>query len=271
MVKLNNLDPKEWVKHTISWFTLNYSARDDKVKQHPATYPWELPKRYIEMFTRIGEWVLDPFCGTGSTLYACQKLGRNGVGLELQKKFVDIANKRIPRGISKTKQLIYQYNSRNVDSCNYIKEQQFSLIMTSPPYWDILQHSRGGSYSSHKERIKKGLPTQYSNDNNDLGNVSDYMEYIVKLASIFNKCSFFLKDNGYLVIVIQNLYGKDGEVYPAAFDLLMILRGDKYRLRHEQIWCQTNRKACIWGYPSTYVSNTHHHYCLILQKRSDKL
>jgi len=50
---------------------------------------------FIEFFTKSGEVIFDPFLGTGSTLVACHNSKRNGIGIELQKKYADIAQFRI--------------------------------------------------------------------------------------------------------------------------------------------------------------------------------
>ncbi len=60
-------------------------------RQHPATFPIELPRHYIETLTFKEDTVLDPFMGIGSTGMACQLSGRNFVGIELSKTYFDYA------------------------------------------------------------------------------------------------------------------------------------------------------------------------------------
>lgn len=62
---------------------------------HPAPYPAALAERLIRMFSFVGDTVLDPFAGTGSTAVAASRCGRNSVSAELEEKYVDIAEKRI--------------------------------------------------------------------------------------------------------------------------------------------------------------------------------
>jgi DNA modification methylase len=62
---------------------------------HPAPYPAALAERLIRMFSFVGDTVLDPFAGTGSTAVAASRCGRHSVNVELEPEFVDIAEKRI--------------------------------------------------------------------------------------------------------------------------------------------------------------------------------
>ena len=64
-------------------------------KLHPTEKPVELMKKLIEQSTNIGDKVLDPFMGAGATLIACEEIHRLGTGIEIEKRFCDIAQKRI--------------------------------------------------------------------------------------------------------------------------------------------------------------------------------
>jgi hypothetical protein len=88
------------------------------------------------------------------------------------------------------------------------------------------------------------------------------------MGKIIEGLSPLLSDRAYLVIVVQNMRDVDGSLKPIAWDLARRLSED-YDLRQEMIWCQDNKKLGCWGYPTTYVSNVHHHYCLILQNKNN--
>ena len=62
---------------------------------HPAPFPVELPKRCIKLFTFVGDTVLDPFLGSGSTLIACVLTNRKGIGIEIDKNYCEIAKNRL--------------------------------------------------------------------------------------------------------------------------------------------------------------------------------
>ncbi|MBI4591182.1 MAG: site-specific DNA-methyltransferase [Candidatus Rokubacteria bacterium] len=64
-------------------------------KQHPAPYPLELAERLIRMFSFVGDTVLDPFMGTGTTNLAASRWGRNSVGFEVDSHYFDLAYQRL--------------------------------------------------------------------------------------------------------------------------------------------------------------------------------
>ena len=64
-------------------------------KQHPAPYPLELAERLVRMFSFVGDTVLDPFMGTGTTTVAAAKWGRNTIGFEIDRHYYKMAQKRV--------------------------------------------------------------------------------------------------------------------------------------------------------------------------------
>jgi DNA modification methylase len=64
-------------------------------KWHPAPYPLQLAERLIRMFSFVGDTVLDPFMGTGTTNIAAAKWGRNSIGIEIDPNYFDMAAKRL--------------------------------------------------------------------------------------------------------------------------------------------------------------------------------
>lgn len=69
--------------------------KGERQDEHPAPYPTELAERLIRMFSFVGDTILDPFAGTGSTTVAASNCGRNSVSIELEPEYVDIAEERI--------------------------------------------------------------------------------------------------------------------------------------------------------------------------------
>ena len=68
---------------------------DDK---HSAAYPYELPERLIKMFTYVGDTVLDPFVGSGTTIKASKDLNRNSVGIDVNPNFLSIITEKVGIG-----------------------------------------------------------------------------------------------------------------------------------------------------------------------------
>ncbi|MEO0295551.1 MAG: site-specific DNA-methyltransferase [candidate division WOR-3 bacterium] len=67
----------------------------EKKRDHPAPFPLELPMRLIKFYTWEGDWIIDPFVGSGTTLLAALKLKRNAVGIDISENYCQIARKRI--------------------------------------------------------------------------------------------------------------------------------------------------------------------------------
>lgn len=69
-------------------------------KHHPAPYPTELAERLVRMFSFVGDTILDPFLGTGTTTVAAAKWGRNSIGFEVDSHYFKLAQKRIAQETS---------------------------------------------------------------------------------------------------------------------------------------------------------------------------
>lgn len=79
-----------------TWFRQIWTdLRGTSHPKHPAPYPVEFAERLIRMFSFVGDTVLDPFMGTGTTSLACSRWGRDSIGIELDRSYFDIATKRI--------------------------------------------------------------------------------------------------------------------------------------------------------------------------------
>lgn len=78
-----------------SWTVDTWFVRGAADKEHPATFPVEIPKRLVKLYTFPGETVADPFMGIGTTGLACAATGRGFVGVEREQKFFDLSRSRI--------------------------------------------------------------------------------------------------------------------------------------------------------------------------------
>ncbi|WP_102029164.1 DNA methyltransferase [Salirhabdus sp. Marseille-P4669] len=241
---------------------------------HPAKYPETLVKEFIELFTEQGDNVLDPMVGTGSTVVASIETERNGYGIELNKKYADIALKRVEEKYEPTlfeeylpqvEGIIINGDASNLNEIDELKGQLFNYCITSPPYWSML--SNKGSENQRKRRKQK-LDIVYSEDENDLGNISNYEDFLNKLVEIYNNISEYLVEGSYMTIVVKNIK-RDHIVYPFAWDLVSELCGTdgKYSYAGTTLWCQDNIGLKPFAVGTHWVSNTLHNYCLHLKKR----
>jgi hypothetical protein len=260
--KLNNLVPRQWLKFQKSWFIHNPPPRQRDVLVHPAKFPETLAQEFIEFFTRQGETVLDPMAGTGSTLVAALRCGRNSYGVELNPKYAGIAC-----------QVVAAERAALGATCEHLESRVLTgdaahacelgipvvdYLLTSPPYWDML-HARG-AFTQKKRRNSEDLDVLYSNDPNDLGNVHDYDAFLGRLVGIYAGLQPLLRHGAYLTIIVKNVK-KGGRIYPLAWDLGREL-GKVFTLKDEKLWLQDNQRLAPYGLGSAWVSNTFHHYCL---------
>jgi DNA modification methylase len=264
--KLNNLTSKEWLKFQKSWFIHNPPPRKKGVLVHPAKFPETMAQEFIEFFTREGETVLDPMAGTGSTLVAALRAGRNSYGIELNPKYAQIAKqiieeerKTLGSSIENLKSEIVNGDATSAASYGF---PIIDYVLTSPPYWDMLRARGAGTQK--KRRSSGELDVHYSDDPNDMGNISDYEEFLSKLVRIYEGLKPLLREKAYLTIIVKNVK-KGGKIYPLAWDIAREL-GKTYTLKDEKIWLQDNQSLAPYGLGSAWVSNTFHHYCLQFRK-----
>jgi DNA modification methylase len=260
--KLNNLTNKEWLKFQKSWFIHNPPPRKKGVLVHPAKFPETMAQEFIEFFTKKGETVLDPMAGTGSTLIAALRAGRNSFGIELNPKYAQIAQqvieeerKSLGSSIENLKSEIVNGDAAQIANYGLLI---IDYVLTSPPYWDMLRAK--GAETQNKRRLTKELDVHYSDDPNDLGNMNDYEVFLEKLVNIYKGLKPLLREKAYLTIIVKNVK-KGGKIYPLAWDIAREL-GKTYTLKDEKIWLQDNQPLAPFGMGSAWVSNTFHHYCL---------
>jgi DNA modification methylase len=87
----SKMTQEEWNQY----FSGHWNFNGVKQNKHLAMYPEELPKRLIKMFSFIGDTVLDPFLGSGTTVLASKNLNRNSIGYEINKDFLPVIKEKI--------------------------------------------------------------------------------------------------------------------------------------------------------------------------------
>ena len=92
----SKLTKEEWNQY----FTGHWNFPGEKQDKHLAMFPEELPKRLIKMFSFVGDTILDPFLGSGTTSLAAKKLNRNSVGYEINEEFLPTIKEKL--GINQT-------------------------------------------------------------------------------------------------------------------------------------------------------------------------
>lgn len=91
--RISDVSRDEFMEWTNGLWTFNGESK--KKIGHPAPFPMELPRRCIKLFSYVGDVVLDPFCGSGTTLIAAANHERMGIGIDIDKKYCELVRKRI--------------------------------------------------------------------------------------------------------------------------------------------------------------------------------
>jgi site-specific DNA-methyltransferase (adenine-specific) len=79
------------------WFQQIWTVTGASTKEHPAPFPAELASRLVRMFSFWGDTVVDPFSGTGTTMVAAMRAGRNSIGIEIDREYCKMAEDRLRR------------------------------------------------------------------------------------------------------------------------------------------------------------------------------
>lgn len=239
-----------------SWAVIRPPRRKKDEILHPAKYPERLIKMFIASFSEEGGNVFDPMSGTGSTQMAALETGRHAYGCELSAFFREIAHSRCTEAAG----LELDFRIENTDARNALKQQfpKIDYVITSPPYWDMLNMKGAENQAARKS---KGLLLNYSDDNNDLGNIEDYQAFLDELIGVYQPIKRLLKKGGYFTIIVKNIK-KKGSNYPFAWDLSVRMCKEGWKLLPEFHWCQDDINIAPYGYGNTWVSNTFHQYCL---------
>ncbi|WP_080347923.1 DNA methyltransferase [Clostridium botulinum] len=271
---LNDLTGKDWLPETKSFFYqkgLGANHPEAQIeKLHPAPYSFQDIGHLVKFFTKAGMEVLDPFGGVGSTAKACEVNGRKCTSIELSPIWHDLSIKRLEtevgEGTSKNHTFI------NGDSCEEllkIKTESMDFIVTSPPYWGILNKQ---DQKVKKNRVANNLETKYSESDKDLGNVENYEEFLnVLVKRVFLQCARTLKFGKYMAIVVSDFRDKS-EYISFHSDLIhelnkaLIPEGGVLKLQGTKILLQNHKSLLPYGYPFAYVENIHHQYILIFKK-----
>ncbi len=262
--RANQLDGKTWTRYSISIWSDIYKTPEEAALGHPAIFPIALVSRLIEMFTSQQDRViLDPFAGVGSTVLAAQRLGKHGIGLELVPQFVQVAQMRCaPTGDPQTHvgvgggSTIYTADARQLLA--YVAEGSVDLVITSPPYWDVLSQKRTADYRAIRD---------YGEEEADLGKISDYRAFLAQLRTVFTHVYQAMRAGAYCCVVVMDLRKKE-KFYPFHSDLADFMQEIGFIYDDLIIWDRRHEYNNMrpLGYPFVFRVNKAHEFILIFQK-----
>jgi len=234
-------------------------------RQHPAPFSFQDVARLIRFFTKSGELVLDPFVGVGSALKAAAVEGRRGLGIELSKKYVQLARLRLKEELNGDlrtchDQRVIQGDARKVIPT--LPKNSVKLVVTSPPYWNILHKQ---DHKAKQERLAHGLDTQYSDDASDLGNIEAYPEFLKAVVDTLALTRPVLRESGHLCIIVGDFRHKS-KYFMLHADIARQMEARGFTLKGIKVLYQSHKRVFPYGFPYSYVPNLHHQYIVILER-----
>ncbi|MGH9762121.1 MAG: TRM11 family SAM-dependent methyltransferase [Blastocatellia bacterium] len=217
----------------------------------------QIPHQMIMRYTKKGDWVLDPFAGSGTTLIECRRLGRNGIGVELNEdvaeRALDLVEAEPNRGSVVTE--IAVGDARTIDFKKLLQNhgaKKAGLLVLHPPYADIIK---------------------FSDDIRDLSVAPTTEEFLKMFGEVVDNVTPLLEKGRYCALVVGDKYSK-GEWIPLGFYCMEEMRKRGYQLKSvvvknfEETRSKRDQKQ-LWRYRALvggfYVFK--HEYVFVLQKR----
>jgi hypothetical protein len=259
--KINDLNLNRWKEYDdIFTDSLWIVDKRDRTGLHSAEY-WgnfipQIPQQLLRRYTKKGDWVLDPFLGSGTTLIECRKLGRNGLGIEIQPSLAKKTRTRVIKEINpfNTRTCIITGDSAHIDTKQLLQKQHISSVqfaLLHPPYWDIIH---------------------FSKNKNDLSNAKTLQKFLFEFGNVVKNCASILDRDRYLAVVISDKY-VDREWIPLGFHTMQETLKHGFKLKSIIIknFNQTKAKRSqeeLWRYRALvggfYVFK--HEYIFLFQK-----
>lgn len=266
--KLNELTAAEWITRTVSVFVqkgLGSGSKEAKFeKLHPAPYSFTDVTRFIEFFTKSGGSVLDPFGGVASTAKASALLNRKCTSVEISEYFAEVSRERIMAEVpDHQRDMVNIINGDIREKISELPDESFDLVLTSPPYWSILNKI---DHKAKQERIENGVLHNYGDNDGDLSRIEDYDDFLKSLSDIFESLSEKVRPGGHAVIIVGDFRHKS-KYYMFHSDLAQSLEAlGGWMLKGVSIMYQKHKRVFPYGYPYSYVPNLHHQYAMIFQR-----
>jgi hypothetical protein len=262
--KVNDINILRWKEYDdISTDSLWVIDKRDTSGAHLGWY-WgnfipQIPHQMMLRYTRKRDWVLDTFVGSGTTLIECRRLGRNGLGIELNPEVAQQARELISKEPNKYEVVteVIVDDSKTVKLADILKKysiKQVQLLIMHPPYHDIIK---------------------FSEDNRDLSRAINITEFLRMFSEIVENVTPFLEEGRYFALVIGDKYSK-GEWIPLGFHCVNeVLKHKDFTLKgiivknFEETRAKRNQKD-LWRYRAMvggfYVFK--HEYIMIFQKKT---
>jgi DNA modification methylase len=253
--KLNNLPGSNWQYWTKSVITKAYPINlQHKLRsEHGGQKPPQLCEDLIRVFTKEGQTVLDPLMGVGGTLIGASLSGRLAIGVEINKRWIDIYKQ-----VCKLENLLEQRTiiGDSKLKLDQIEDNSIDFILTDVPYWNMDKLKKTRSKSARTSSLKI-----FNSEENE-----SKQAWINEMYDILSKSIDKLKENCYMAVFIGDLY-RDKNYHFLSAELALKLQGNnKVKMKSDIIWLDNSKALHIYGYPSAFIPSLIHQHVLIFRK-----
>ncbi|WP_312694947.1 DNA methyltransferase [Caproiciproducens sp.] len=264
--KLNDLTGKEWLLLTKSFWETEPSPLDKTAYAHPAPFLIKDVQKLISMFTKKEMTVLDPFVGSGTTLIACNEIGRNGIGIDLNENYRELFNRRLSESNIELNSDIKYVVGNSLYAIQDIGMVDY--IVTSPPYFNILKNdskgTRNNSGKAYRMAAREGIDF-YSDLLDDIGNFDKYDDFISALEAIMGKAYQHLNNKKYATIIMSDFTVNKKE-QPVQGDIISMMNRIGFEFCGTTVLLQPVKPLYPFGYPYAYKINHHHQNLMTFRK-----
>jgi DNA modification methylase len=265
--KVNDLNGKDWLLSTKSFWLSEKTSLDKDSFNHPAPFMIKDIEKLIKVFTKKGMSVLDPFGGGGTTALAANNLGRKSTLIDLKPDYRNLYLKRINKVpmVDDISEFIVGDSLKVLDKIN----KNFDYIVTSPPYHNILRNnSKGLRKKNTTGAYRTGSRTEvesYSDLPNDLGNQKTYQEFLILLEKIMAKSYKLLNMNKYCSIIISDFTVNKKEVNVQG-NIVDLMTRIGFEFVGTIVLLQDNKPLYPFGYPYAFKINHMHQNIICFRK-----
>jgi DNA modification methylase len=262
--RVNDLTGREWVFWTRSVITKPYPPNMQHAlrSRHGGQKPPELCADLLRAFTKAGQSVLDPFMGVGGVLLGAALCGRKALGVELNPEWIEIYREVCEReGISP--QETREGDARDV--LRGLAGRCFDCILTDVPYWkmDTAARSRG-TFKRVGERARPARASKLSPFHG--APYASKAEWLERMREIFALASDLLKQNGYLVTFIGDMY-RENRYHCLSAELAAALSSiPRLAWKANIVWYDVSKKLHLYGYQYSYIPSLIHQNILVFRK-----
>jgi DNA modification methylase len=260
---LNDLTGEEWLFFTRSILRTSYPHEYSQEirRTHGANKPPRLMKSLIEYFTKSGQTVLDPFAGVGGTLLGASMCGRRAVGIEINRKWIDIYVKVCEREGLPVQEMIHGDCLAVLPTLS--RCDLFDFVVFDPPYNVDMKITMCNRNYGRQNRKKSYHP--FSEDSRDISRVDSYEDYLDRVEDVFILLHPLVRKRGYIVIIIRDAYQASRYIF-AGYDVTKRAERAGFVPKGDIIWYQSGSRLRPYGYPYAYVPNIVHQHILVLRK-----